>query len=226
MTPELGHVASVVPHLLQRPKLPKTPRASNQASIVLDQIRSVLASFLGLKPDKILASSDLADLGVDSLMAMEMISKLERTLKCDLPLDEVASVTTVSSLVKCVSASLSGGSNDTDTSILDTSSETDSLGYSSATAATTLEERCIDSTSHLAEFLGLDVNAIKPSTVLRDLGVDSLLAIELRANLVSAFDVYLSMDLCVEDLTVDELNRALGAPAWSSSDSVTHVLQA
>jgi acyl transferase domain-containing protein/acyl carrier protein/NAD(P)-dependent dehydrogenase (short-subunit alcohol dehydrogenase family)/SAM-dependent methyltransferase len=241
MTPELGHVASVVPvtqvlaqqagptsiqHLPQRPKLPKTPRASNQASIVLDQIRSVLASFLGLKPDEILASSDLADLGVDSLMAMEMISELERTLKCDLPLDEVASVTTVSSLVKCVSASLSGGSDDTDTSISDTSSETDSSGYSSATAATTPEERCIDSTSHLAEFLGLDVNAIKPSTVLRDLGVDSLLAIELRADLVSAFDVHLSMDLCVEDLTVDELNRALGAPAWSSSDSVTHVSQA
>ncbi|KAI5241808.1 polyketide synthase [Aureobasidium subglaciale] len=240
MTPELGYGASVLPvaqprvqkavpastqHLSQRPKLPKAPKASTQASLVLDQIRSVLASFLGLQPQEILASSDLADLGVDSLMAMEMISELERTLKCDLPLDEVANVTTVSSLVKCVSSSLPGGSDDSDTSMSDTSSETDSSDSLPTTAATTPEERCIDSTSHLAEFLGLDVGAIKPSTVLRDLGVDSLLAIELRADLASAFDVHLSMDLCVEDLTIDELNRALGAPAWSSSDSVAHASQ-
>lgn len=226
MTPSLAQVqeprAIVAQALPQRTNLLRTRKPARESLDVLDQIRSVLSSFLGLEREKISESSELADLGVDSLMAMEMISELEKTLSCNLPLDKVASVTTVAGLLECAASSLPPGNHDEELNISgsDTSSHTSHSSSLPHTAATTPEDRPIDSTPYLTQFLGISGDEVKPTTVLRDLGVDSLLAIELRAELASAYNAHLSMDICLEDMSVVELNQALSGPAWSSQNTI------
>ena len=223
----------VVKQQVTRPKLKRKSSDDRGKRKISDQINAILSTFLGLELPKIQDSSDLADLGVDSLMAMEMVSEIERKMSCILNMDEVAEVTTVAGLIACVLAALpttNGGGVDLETP--DDGSETDSsnLGSDSSltdstllTAATTPAELTVDVAAHLAQFLGIDQDEIKPEVVLRDLGVDSLLAIELRADLASTFDIEVTMDSCLEDLTVGELGCALGGSSTEPVNNTAHM---
>ncbi|KAL9083514.1 MAG: hypothetical protein Q9165_008495 [Trypethelium subeluteriae] len=189
-----------------------------------DQIQTILSSFLGVHQEKILDNSDLADLGVDSLMAMELVSEIERKMSCSLNMDEIVEVTTVSGLIRCVSSALSLAETIDPDTLNDLSGEESSrsISNSSVSESTPLtdpitpEERTFNASTHLVQFLGLDQDSIDSDTALRDLGVDSLLAIELRADLASNFGFHFPMDQCLEDLNVGELEIAFGHKSASS----------
>ncbi|PNY29434.1 Polyketide synthase [Tolypocladium capitatum] len=73
---------------------------------ICDKIRGLLAEISGLKPEEIKDNTDLADIGIDSLMGMELSRELGGMFKTDLPTDELYSVTDFRSLVACVTGAL------------------------------------------------------------------------------------------------------------------------
>ncbi|KAL2810527.1 hypothetical protein BJX63DRAFT_434174 [Aspergillus granulosus] len=197
-------------------KPPKTKKISAKPDLS-GLIREVLADLAGLEPHEITDSTGLADIGIDSLMGMEMAKELEEKFKCSIPENELVEVTTVQSLIRCVESAvgpLDASSSEEDDEDDDTSSESGGEISDSATSVSGDEDPGVNLAEFLADFLGVAEDDIKDDTLLRDLGVDSLLSTELLADLASKFGTHLPEDTLLEELTVQALGEAVnGKPA-------------
>ena len=70
---------------------------------------------------------------------------------------------------------------------------------------------------YLADFLGVEESEVLPSTLLRDLGVDSLLSTELRSDIAGKFDVHIPDDVLIDEQSVKDMDMKIngqsgGAP--------------
>lgn len=68
----------------------------------VSKIKNVVAELSGLEIGEIKDDSFLADLGIDSLVGMELINELNTTLKVKLPEEEAFAVVTMTELLDCV----------------------------------------------------------------------------------------------------------------------------
>ena len=183
-------------------------------------VRAVLVDLSGLESADIKADTNLADVGIDSLMGMELAHELEGKFKCSLPAELLVELTTFQTLVQCVQSVL-GPMNDDATAESDDHDESssgsqrddtpsDSISSVSSTAKMDLAE-------YLADFLGIGESDVVPDTLLRDLGVDSLLSMELRSEIAGKFDIHISDDVMIEELTVKELDIKINGQSGGAS---------
>ncbi|KIA75723.1 polyketide synthase [Aspergillus ustus] len=84
---------------------PSKPAAQVDIS---EQVRQLLSSVSGIEPVKINHDADLADLGVDSLMAMELAREIEGVFKFSPDHTELLEATTVQQLTTYISTSMPG----------------------------------------------------------------------------------------------------------------------
>ena len=77
------------------------------------KVRSLLAIVSGLEPDEIKDDADLGEIGIDSLMGMELTREIESVFKCTLEVSELADVSDFKSLMKCIEAALGSATDDT-----------------------------------------------------------------------------------------------------------------
>ena len=80
------------------PTKPKTVQKDNKACI-FDDIRNLLETLADIPKDKVPGDATFDDLGVDSLMMIEVISELSSLYSSDLPVDELEQLTDFNSLV-------------------------------------------------------------------------------------------------------------------------------
>ena len=71
----------------------------------------VLAELSGVEADAIKPPTKLADIGIDSLVGMEMVHDLETKLECSLDMDRMAEVVVVQDVVQCVQDTLGIGAS-------------------------------------------------------------------------------------------------------------------
>lgn len=112
---------------------PKGPGAGNET---FGRVKAIIADLSGLEPHEIKADSELADLGIDSLVGMELINELESAFEIKLPESEIQAVVDVPGLMKCLLSTLGGDAyvsdgDDSDMSTLNNSS----VGTGQATPA-------------------------------------------------------------------------------------------
>nr|QNC49737.1 Hfaza1A [Hypoxylon fragiforme] len=107
----------------QAVQIPKRAKGNSKAAH-LAKLKAVLADITGLEPEEIADDVDLGDIGIDSLMGMEMAREVEQTFNCTLDVDELMNVTDMPSLFRCLLTAL-GESDDgeSDTSGDQTSGE-------------------------------------------------------------------------------------------------------
>lgn len=84
--------------VLDKP-VPKAPGAGNDT---FGRVKAIIADLSGLEPHEIKADSELADLGIDSLVGMELINELETAFEIKLPESEIQAVVDVPGLMKCL----------------------------------------------------------------------------------------------------------------------------
>lgn len=207
-------------------KVPK-PKKEKKTSLGPDipgSVRAVLEDLSGLQSADIEADTKLADIGIDSLMGMELAHELEGKFNCSLPTEQLVEVTTFQTLVQCVRSVL-GLMDDgvtaesDDDEPLSGSQSVDTLSDSATSVSSTAK---IDLAEYLADFLGIGESDVVPDTLLRDLGVDSLLSTEIRSDIAGKFDIHISEDVMIEELTVKQLDikingRSEGASKTSSA---------
>ncbi|KAI1123177.1 putative polyketide synthase [Nemania abortiva] len=89
---------TLAPMALQMPKAKKGPPKPD----VTNKVKEILAELSGLEMHEIKSDSMLPDLGIDSLMGMEMAHEIEGAFKITLPESELMEIIDMPGLIKCV----------------------------------------------------------------------------------------------------------------------------
>ena len=84
-------------------KARKQPDANAE---ILSKLKIIMVELSGVEPEQIKEHTELADIGIDSLMGMELVSEIERAFKCALQEDEIAQVTDVIGVIRCIQSVL------------------------------------------------------------------------------------------------------------------------
>lgn len=92
---------------------------------IFKRLKAILADLSGLEVDEIKDNVQLGDIGVDSLMGMEMAKEIESEFNCTLPQNELAHVTDLPDLLHCLQGALGTTISGPDTSSASTSSDDD-----------------------------------------------------------------------------------------------------
>ena len=216
------------PKKTPKPKKKKKVVTSSSGPDVTGEVLAILVELSGLEASDIKPETQLADIGIDSLMGMEMAHELEGKFKCSIPEEDLVEVATYGDLIKCMEKATGGGAggetvvevtDDEASSEEDDDEDDSSPGTQSpvslADSMTTVESTTkLNIASYIADFLGVDEGDVSPDTLLRDLGVDSLLSTELRHDIGSKTDVHIPEDVALEELSVKELDAKVnGEPA-------------
>lgn len=111
----------------------KQPSArKDEGPDVLGGVRALFINLLGLEADEIQLNSDLVELGIDSLLAMEVAREVEKKFNIKFELEELMDMTDVRSLVNGIRANMgasdtSGTEEDSSDEIATSSSISDSI---------------------------------------------------------------------------------------------------
>ena len=89
----------------QKPTQKPTQTASG-ASVILAKVAETLAELTGLETKSMKLDVKLADIGIDSLMGMEMANELQATFDCTLDMDRLAEATIIRDVTDCVAAAI------------------------------------------------------------------------------------------------------------------------
>lgn len=233
-TPVTSSNVASLPAVTKTKKAPKTPKvpkkkvSSGQPDITV-KVRAMLAELSGLEPEEIKEDVELANIGIDSLMGMELAREIENIFKCSLPEEQLVEVTTFQGLLQCIRANLPASADEAedvededeyeeeDDDDDDDDSLDDARVFTPSDAATSVSSTSkADVIEFLVEFLGIEESSVTRSTLLRDLGVDSLLSTELRADISSKFGVDVPEEVMLEDLSVEEFDVQINGSSSSA----------
>ncbi|RAK79441.1 ketoacyl-synt-domain-containing protein [Aspergillus fijiensis CBS 313.89] len=172
-------------------------------------VKAVLAELSGLDAVDIKDSTQLCDIGIDSLMSMEMGQDLEQKFHCSIPMYDLADLTTVRSLVDYICGTVTAISSEDDHSS-SAGSVCDVFSDSATTVSSDLDVSIAGGLgAFLAEFLGVAEHEIRNDVPLGELGVDSLLSMELSADLECKFGLHFPHGQTLQELTVTDIERKM-----------------
>lgn len=200
-------------------KLPNTSNTSQSRfeTNFSGKVKTILADLSGIEVSDIKETDCLANLGIDSLVGMELAKEIETTFRCTLPNDEVMLITDVSNLLRCIEEALrkkdeydssadsvlTDSQSDDETYQLPSTGATTPIGKFASLSATDNS----DVKSLVAELLGVEIDQISDGVPLRDLGLDSLLSMELRADLGAKYHTIIDEHTAIEDLDIQGINK-------------------
>lgn len=149
-------------------------------------LRRMLAQLLALEEGAIAADADLLQLGLDSLMMLELTQSIKTQFAIDIPADTLRQNGTLQKLAAY---------------LVDAREDRRGAGVDAATIVR----------AHLSELLSIAPEQILPDRKLLELGLDSLLFLDLRERIASNFGIRLSGETAVSFDTVGALITAIDA---------------
>ena len=94
----------------------KTPKGKKQKGTkgkpkqtgpdVTGKTREIICNLSGLEPDEVKSNSDLIELGIDSLMSMELVREVDSAFQRTLETEQLMALTDFESLVECIRSTL------------------------------------------------------------------------------------------------------------------------
>lgn len=106
----------------KKPKTKKAPKSSGPDFSA--KTREIVCNLSGLEAEEIQDDSDLVELGIDSLMAMELVREVEAAFKCTLSNEQLMDLTDFKSLVVCIRSTV-GGDDHEEVDVSEYSSESE-----------------------------------------------------------------------------------------------------
>ncbi|KAL5333395.1 hypothetical protein BJX70DRAFT_406246 [Aspergillus crustosus] len=225
-------------------RVKKASTGASHGNITL-AIREVLADLVGLELDEIPENAELADIGVDSLLGMEMAREIELKFKCTLDMDRLVDVTDIPSLLAVVNLALgdaaTGGSaveeyeeveveveveveEEVEVPQEDIEVKHDNVEVKQVAVAPSAPRANV--TAYLADLLGIAEGDVEPPMLLLDLGIDSLLSTEVRHDVLEKFGKEISEHVAIEELTVEALDTLInGATPVAVAETPTPTLK-
>ncbi len=178
-------------------------------------LRNIIASYTGISPNEIRQDSNIGDLGVDSLAAVELAEELLTQFGKEIAADDLldSSYGALAKVLMPVPSAKKGKASKstksrpqadvTSPSFL-ASPPSNGSGGSKNTQGLQIALKLLSDTS------GAPVESIEGKATLSELGIDSLSAVELKGDLENAFVIEIEDDRFTLDSTVKEVLDFLG----------------
>ena len=196
----------------------KAKTASNDNLGVMGRIKSLICQEVGLQASDLKPESDFAELGVDSLLSLTITSKIQEELGMELPSSLFIDCPTFGELQAKV-----GGNDDDDSteSTLSSSSSSDDESHetplTSGAVSVYQDDPSASRRTHatlvlrqiIAEETSVAIEELKPSTGLADVGVDSLLGLNISGKLQELLQVDIAGNALMELETVQDVEVAI-----------------
>ncbi|KAL3431737.1 hypothetical protein BDV09DRAFT_206463 [Aspergillus tetrazonus] len=201
------------PSLRAQPKRvllpPVTKRSTTKPTLeISDKLKKTLSRVIEVPVADIHDGDILADLGVDSLLGTEVLNEINQVFNVSIPADEFALLTDVASISKCLASYLGvhdSGSQPEDLADADSVESDSDMPTGAVTSGITTPD---DSVSRLADLLAEHLEydgTIEASNNLADLGLDSILSIELANDIKKIFNCDVDMSQLNMDSTFADL---------------------
>ena len=186
---------------------PRTPELVHDAGA--ESLRNVIAEYTGISGLDIASDANIADLGVDSLAAVELAEELQSRFGKEIAAEdllafsyeELAKICQVSASIKTVAIPTA------EQLTLATKSSNNQATQSQSDSQQTNSPSRAKLFNLLSETSGAPITGIEEGATLAELGVDSLSAVELKDDLENAFDVTIDDDEFTLDSTVMEVMK-------------------
>lgn len=207
--------------LNERPSTSCEQNGGDEADML--SLKKVMAEFCGLNPVEISTDSAIADLGVDSLAAIELADELRSRFHVEIDSNEILPINLEAIfrlLPKTKSRTPDIGKallemNPARSSAPAVVSSVVSPAFNPAPINPGQQDHIL---TLISEYAAIDVHSITPDATLDSLGLDSLSLIELKSSIQEAFKVELDFDLST---SVKTLLSTLGAASNSVSEPTT-----
>ena len=196
---------------------------------------AIMAEEVGLDKSEISPSNSFADLGIDSLLSLNIASRLREELGLDMEGSLFSDCPTPVELVRCLSNSEAPTppiSNSTPPSIpeLDSASEASNDNDTDQTSLDGDKTSIISIIRHtIAEEVGILQTELADSQDLNELGMDSLLSLTILGKLRDELGIDLPADLFAKNSSLNCIEAALGlkpkAVTAASEDDPTPAAQ-
>ncbi|KAL6800430.1 putative polyketide synthase [Trichoderma sp. SZMC 28012] len=172
-----------------------------------DVIAVILAS-TGVDPSDFEPSTQIADLGLDSILSIEVIGEIKKKIGKDLPVSFFSQHPTVADVRKAL------GNNDASTTKPKTRQIPAVATVIDSTSKLAQKPADNDNTDVVMEVIldmtGIDPTDVEPFTRISDMGLDSILTIEVIGELRNEMGIELPTSFFNQHPTVADVKKALG----------------
>ncbi|MFI8093264.1 SDR family NAD(P)-dependent oxidoreductase [Streptomyces sp. NPDC086080] len=206
---------------------------------LLDFLKQEVAVVMGLRPERVNTNRPLNRLGMDSLMAVELRNRIERRYQVKLPMVQLLKDGTITTVAQALAAELNSAdasAGTTPPATADTPAEAAATpapepAVPAAPAARPAPQAPVSGhtapSGELLDFLkqevavvmGLRPERVNTNRPLNRLGMDSLMAVELRNRIERRYQVKLPMVQLLKDGTITTVAQALAAELNSADAS-------
>ena len=213
----------------------ETPSATDNSSGVTSpdvvdddgdkRLRETIATYTGLSPAVIAHDSDIGDLGVDSLAAVELAEELQTQFGKEITAEDLLASSYRALLQVLVPFSptkkvpLPAFNNPVSLAAIDALPSSAPLLSSEVISSSKNEQGHQIALKLLSETSGAPIASIDDKATLGELGIDSLSAVELKGDLEDAFGIEIEDDRFTLDSTVKEVLDFLGLGSASQEAS-------
>lgn len=171
-------------------------------------LRNIIASYTGISPDEILQDSNIGDLGVDSLAAVELAEELQTQFGREIAAEDLldSSYGALAKVLMPAPLAKKGKSSKANKP----RPQADVTPPSSSASPPSDGNGASIALKLLSDTSGAPVESIEGKATLSELGIDSLSAVELKGDLENAFEIEIEDDRFTLDSTVKEVLDFLG----------------
>ena len=176
-------------------------------------LREIISEYTGVSTSKISGDAVVADLGVDSLTAVEMTEELTTRFGKAVSTEDLATIT-FSSLSKLL---IPGSSSNPDRGYSKPDREIPVDAKPSSNCHLTPDAKRYQVLCDiLGEYCGASQSAIEQQKTVEELGIDSLSMVEMKGQIEETFDVKIMDDQMTVDSTAVDVMKLLGIDPLSS----------
>nr|ABD47522.2 polyketide synthase [Ophiostoma piceae] len=205
-------------------------KVNQKLTSVVTQVMDILATEVGVSQDELVDNVAFGDLGGDSLMSLTVSGRIREDLDVDLRSNAFVDYPTIGAFKKYLVQFEKAGASDSLEDSGNSSSDSETDGMKSDSAVTTpMEESDTGSikdggevsagglTAHqltvrttIAEEMQVDVDEIVAAPDLADLGMDSLMSLQILGTLREKTGLNIPADLFVSNPSLKDIERCLG----------------
>ncbi|KAL1963683.1 hypothetical protein VTN77DRAFT_7887 [Rasamsonia byssochlamydoides] len=211
------------PSRLKVSKPPAAAAARKSASAELEttsttsrRVMDILADQIGIAVDELSDGSSFAELGVDSLLSLTILSQLRESLQLELPATAFQDFSTVGELQRFIQKSREKSDDDDVFTPISASSISRPLtpAQINGQEAAVVDDDLLDSVhSVIAEQIGVDVEELLATDDLSALGLDSLMSLSIIGALNEQLGLSLAPNAIGGEVSLKQIQKALNLPS-------------